>query len=165
MCILPLILLIIFYFIKTKYIFQGGFDYFNQISAELHYSRLCSLLQNSPIFDLRGQTCTETDLRYRRGGNFDLCFAYPRCNLKLTAKKAMIYQRALFRHKNRAVKTQSSYCPVTVILFGELFFVVVVTAVVAVAVVKVEIKLCAAVRALCRAVLNGSAVEIYCLAA
>ncbi|HAQ29350.1 MAG TPA: hypothetical protein DCQ76_06485 [Ruminococcaceae bacterium] len=58
-----------FYFIKTKYIFQGDFDYFNQTFAELHYCCLCSLLQNSPIFDLRGQTCTETDLIYRRGGN------------------------------------------------------------------------------------------------
>ena len=69
--------------------------------------------------------------------------------------------------KSRAVKASRSYCPVTVILFisTRLFFVVVMTAVVAVAAVKVKVKLCAAIRALGRAILNGSAVEIYSLAA
>lgn len=46
-----------------------------------------------------------------------------------------------------------------------LFFVVVMTAVVAVAAVKVKVKLCATIWALGRAILNGSAVEIYSLAA
>ena len=51
------------------------------------------------------------------------------------------------------------------IISTRLFFVVVMTAVVAVAAVKVKVKLCAAIRALGRAILNGSAVEIYSLAA
>jgi len=73
MCNLPLILLVIFYFIKTKSIFQGVFDYFNQISDELHYSRLCILLQNSSTFDFSGHTCGQNDslrlfLRYKKAG-------------------------------------------------------------------------------------------------
>jgi len=48
------------------------------------------------------------------------------------------------------------------IISTRLFFVVVMTAVAA---VKVKVKLCAAIRALGRAILNGSAVEIYSLAA
>lgn len=51
------------------------------------------------------------------------------------------------------------------IISTRLFFVVVMTAVVAVAAVKVKVKLCAAIRALGRTILNGSAVEIYGLAA
>ena len=51
------------------------------------------------------------------------------------------------------------------IISTRLFFVVVMTAVVAVAAVKVKVKLYAAIRALGRAILNGSAVEIYSLAA
>lgn len=129
--------LVNFYFIKTKSIFQGVFDYFNQISDELHYGRLCILLQNSSTFDFSGHTCGQNDslrlfLRYKKQGSKSITLLLPRYSYIISTR---------------------------------LFFVVVMTAVVAVAAVKIKVKLCAAIRTLGRAILNGSAVEIYSLAA